>query len=343
MWQADVAILEEPEHLNWYHHGQRWTDKFDHVVGIIHTNYLDYARREEQGDIKEKCLKALNSWVCRIHCHKVSSLAYVVSGLLPMWYRLMCSRLYICSNFTAAGCLLLTQLIKPDHPTSPHIGGQVSLCCSAGSTLLCMHSYICTLQVVKLSDAVQPLPRQTTQFIHGVPQQFLAVGDKKSEPAAEGQERFSRGAYFMGKAVWAKGYTELLSLLESHRIAGKTEYAIDCYGNGEDLAAVNSSICMRIPPSHSTHCLAACQSACCVCVTSALLMTVWPSLWPRTQWSKFCLLLQHKQCVRSLQRKCIVPSHSMTGQVLCGWVCEWVLNKGSNRLCRSKLPPRRRI
>ena len=89
-----------------------------------------------------------------------------------------------------------------------------------------------------MSDAVQPLPRQTTQFIHGVPQQFLAVGDKKSEPPAEGQERFSRGAYFMGKAVWAKGYTELLSLLESHRTAGKTEYAIDCYGNGEDLAAV---------------------------------------------------------------------------------------------------------
>ena len=96
------------------------------------------------------------------------------------------------------------------------------------------------LQVVKLSDAVQPLPRQTTQFIHGVPQQFLAVGDKKSEAPAEGQERFSRGAYFMGKAVWAKGYTELLSLLESHRTAGKTEYAIDCFGNGEDLAAVRT-------------------------------------------------------------------------------------------------------
>lgn len=94
--------------------------------------------------------------------------------------------------------------------------------------------------MVKLSDAVQPLPRQTTQFIHGVPQQFLAVGDKKSEPAAEGQQRFSRGAYFMGKAVWAKGYTELLSLLESHRSAGNSEPAIDCYGNGEDLAAVSN-------------------------------------------------------------------------------------------------------
>ncbi len=79
--QADVAILEEPEHLNWYHHGRRWTDKFAHVVGIIHTNYLDYAQREDGGELKAKALGLANQVVCRMHCHKVR--ASCGGALLP--------------------------------------------------------------------------------------------------------------------------------------------------------------------------------------------------------------------------------------------------------------------
>lgn len=40
----DICILEEPEHLNWYRApGESWTKKFKHVVGILHTNYFQYA------------------------------------------------------------------------------------------------------------------------------------------------------------------------------------------------------------------------------------------------------------------------------------------------------------
>ena len=68
---ADVAILEEPEHLTWFHHGKRWKTKFRLVIGIIHTNYLEYVKREKNGKMQAFLLKYLNTWVVDIYCHKV--------------------------------------------------------------------------------------------------------------------------------------------------------------------------------------------------------------------------------------------------------------------------------
>jgi len=59
-------------------------------------------------------------------------------------------------------------------------------------------------QIIKLSDAVQPLPREATQYVHGAPGCFLEVGDEASEPEPDGKPRFSKGAYTLGKMVWGK-------------------------------------------------------------------------------------------------------------------------------------------
>jgi digalactosyldiacylglycerol synthase len=91
--EADFCILEEPEHLNWYaswvlrgcvklllvpprvvsHRGMHlwrrykapftakaWMEKFKHVVGVIHTNYLSYIRSNTLGQLKEPFVYYMN-------------------------------------------------------------------------------------------------------------------------------------------------------------------------------------------------------------------------------------------------------------------------------------------
>ena len=86
--QADVAILEEPEHLTWFHHGRRYTEKFRHVIGIMHTNYVDYVRRGGAGNaggpLAARIVAVANRRMCDIHCHKAchpANLPHAFPGL----------------------------------------------------------------------------------------------------------------------------------------------------------------------------------------------------------------------------------------------------------------------
>ncbi|KAI8025902.1 hypothetical protein LOK49_LG02G00306 [Camellia lanceoleosa] len=152
--EADIAVLGEPEHLTWYHHGKRWKTKFRLVVGVVHTNYLEYVRREKNGQLQGFFLKYINSWVVDIYCHK-------------------------------------------------------------------------------------DLPRSIICNIHGVYLKFLEIGKKKNEEQQNGNRAFTKGAYYIGKMVWSKGYKQLLKLLRDHQ-KDLSGVEVDLYGNGEDYAEVQS-------------------------------------------------------------------------------------------------------
>ena len=36
---TDIVVLEEPEHINWFHIGTQWTHSFQHVVRPIDSLY----------------------------------------------------------------------------------------------------------------------------------------------------------------------------------------------------------------------------------------------------------------------------------------------------------------
>ena len=73
------------------------------------------------------------------------------------------------------------------------------------------------------------------------------------------QPLFNKGAYFIGKAVWGKGYSELLErLAEQKAVRDGGAMHIDVIGTGEDLGEARpvplSSACLPCPMLWSTCC-----------------------------------------------------------------------------------------
>ena len=87
--------------------------------------------------------------------------------------------------------------------------------------------------VVQLSRTLRPLPHSRVENVHGV-EMFFDVGAQGGPPALS-QSRATRAATSLGKAMWAKGYTQLLVLLQD-----SSDVEIDCYGGGPELADIQN-------------------------------------------------------------------------------------------------------
>ena len=69
----DLCVLEEPEHLNWYHGGRNWRRRFKFVVGVAHTNYVSYAELYQPENVW--IVRAINKMCCRAYCDHVIKLS----------------------------------------------------------------------------------------------------------------------------------------------------------------------------------------------------------------------------------------------------------------------------
>ncbi len=84
--EADVCIMEEPEHLNWFKpSGANWSEKFTHVVGVVHTNYVYYIRADTShwasGRVNASIVRAYNKIMARAYCDKVFVLSLPLVSL----------------------------------------------------------------------------------------------------------------------------------------------------------------------------------------------------------------------------------------------------------------------
>lgn len=70
----DVLIMEGPEHLCWYHNGQRWPSLFQHVIGVVHTDYqvylkgMGYEGLLGADNFRDSLFFTFTSLVCSAYC-----------------------------------------------------------------------------------------------------------------------------------------------------------------------------------------------------------------------------------------------------------------------------------
>ena len=69
----DLCVLEEPEHLTWYHGHRNWRRRFKMVLGVVHTNYIAYAEQYQPENVW--VVRWFNELVCRVYCDRVVKLS----------------------------------------------------------------------------------------------------------------------------------------------------------------------------------------------------------------------------------------------------------------------------
>ena len=77
--RKDLCVLEEPEHLTWYHGGRNWRRCFKLVVGVVHTNYISYAKMYQPENVG--IVRMINNLVCRAYTDRIVKLSDCLQAL----------------------------------------------------------------------------------------------------------------------------------------------------------------------------------------------------------------------------------------------------------------------
>ena len=211
--EADVAILDEPEHLNWFRAPPPDQGQKEQVVEELKAEGDDRNESETKDDsiaTQMKREKADYGWAFKFRW---------VVGILHTNYSAYMDQYAIGTAIIAA----------------PAIGMLSSVVVRA----------YCH-QVIRLSAVLPTLAphKEVTCNVHGVRSEFLqpAMPERLvttvTEDDTDDEEEPCAPIYFIGKVMWAKGFDKVLEIQDHYRTANGHYFPMDIYGAGPDEKAI---------------------------------------------------------------------------------------------------------
>jgi hypothetical protein len=168
-----------------------WAHKFQHVIGILHTNYADYIRQYGMASmVTAPALNALSSLVVKAYCHKVIRLSETLPPL-DVTKEVTCNVHGVRHEF----------LQRP------------------------------TLEASEEDETVDG-NRDGSQDSNTVSNSKEVIESDKVEMAR---------VYFIGKLIWAKGFERVLELQERYKLLTTEYFPIDIYGGGKDEKEIQTA------------------------------------------------------------------------------------------------------
>uniref|UniRef100_A0A7S3JNK5 digalactosyldiacylglycerol synthase n=1 Tax=Aureoumbra lagunensis TaxID=44058 RepID=A0A7S3JNK5_9STRA len=222
LYLPQIIVLEEPEHLNWYAYrngAQSAWRRFPFVIGIIHTNYVVYARTESVSRIK---------WINKI--------LQPIFGSLKAYATLGISR-WMCAAHTHAIIRLSHSLPKlsAPHDDVSNVHGVRSIFLDTGYAKAITSRFYDPSIISATLIKNQPILSQTTPNLCQSSLQFRRRTNNYQH------EHSTNGAYFIGKMLWQKGLDELGHLLTKTQQAygGHLPGIFHIIGDGPHLESIS--------------------------------------------------------------------------------------------------------
>mmetsp|Transcript_21563 Transcript_21563/g.24518 ORF Transcript_21563/g.24518 Transcript_21563/m.24518 type:complete len:961 (+) Transcript_21563:237-3119(+) len=224
---TDVCVLEEPEHLNWYRApGDGWTNKFEYVIGIIHTNYVEYASSHYSGLWTAPAIRLMSSAMVRAYCHVVIKLSDTLQTFAEEKERT--------SNIHGVRLEFIKEGMRRRQSSSTSNSTEITDATSSSMTD--------TSSSISSSSSSNKFDcRKETDFDNNPDQN----NTMKVYGGGENSTSSQRKAYFIGKLLWTKGLDGMLEMQTYYKQCTGRYFEVDIYGSGPDEKAIKRAFLGR--------------------------------------------------------------------------------------------------